>query len=548
MDKQYIEALIEKYAKTPIQEKLKKEEIEELPTTSTTSTTSFVIDSWGCVDLENKILLEQISETDYLYNIQGAIGLKPLIYVCKRCGGMIHNCNKDKVKCSCGASLNWKEDLKLLINDFEFRFRNKPNTPLYNLPDLKQIELFLCNSTRNRIRTKDLFKEIVDTLNVLFDFHRPEDPKICALFIMFSYVVSHFNSVFYLGVDATKGSGKTTLLEIISLLMRHGFLADCSPASIPRLKQKYDLSLAVDEIDQLRSFEDLQGLLRKGQRRGNKYVRLNKNSLEEEIYEAFGLYLFSFRSVLEDAFKQRSVLIRTARAKDSRLSILNLEKSTILKPLFNKIFLWYVENLFTFGSRSSQVVEVVGGFTPSDSPNDMRKAIYDEMIGGFSQKEQKILDFLFGRNSEIGYLFFKVSKFLDIDITSDIQKTLEEKQQEEETPDDYYFDLIKEIFNNQVSQTQPLSKGDFAGYRYYPKSKFYIALVNKLKNSNLMGIGSPKFNSLLKDIGFIEGYNIKNQKWDKVPVKCLIFDKSVLNKLDIDYAPEFDMSELGKHE
>ena len=107
----------------------------------------------------------------------------------------------------------------------------------------------------------------------------------------------------------------------MSNLVRHGFIADISPASIPRLKEIFDLTIFVDEIDQLKDKDYLEGMLRRGQRRGNKYLRLNPNSLEPEIFEIFGFYAYSFRSTIEDAFKDRSFLMRTPKAKDSKLSV-----------------------------------------------------------------------------------------------------------------------------------------------------------------------------------------------------------------------------------
>lgn len=339
-----------------------------LLTTSTTLTTcsTYNINSWGYVNIIDKILIEQLApKTEYFYNIDGEIGFTSIKYECKNCGTITTptEIDKDKIRCSCGKILTFKEEAGLFIKNRTFRFKNKPKDTLYLTPSIEDLRKNMIN-LKLSCDTQELFNEIEQTLSTLFEFHNPQDSKICALYILFSYILPYFNSSFYLGIDATKGSGKTTLLEIICLLTRHGFLADVSPASIPRLKEKYDLSIFIDELDQLSAFEDLQGLLRKGQRRGNKYVRLNKNSLEEEIYEAFGIYGFSFRSVVEDAFKQRSVLIRTARAKDSRLSIINLHKAEILKPLLTKIWLWYFQNFFIHGSISSKSYEVEGGFTP----------------------------------------------------------------------------------------------------------------------------------------------------------------------------------------
>lgn len=509
-----------------------------LLTTDTTFTTfTTLIDSWGYVNLEESVLIEQIDKSNYIYNVQGEIGVEKIQFECKSCGTKIYAPDKAKTRCSCGRILNFKDDAGLLIKNRLFRFKSIPNEPLYLTPSLEDIQGVLANSSK-AIDTKELFREIDNFLNTLYEFHNKEDSKICALAILFTYVLPYFNSSFNLGIDATKGSGKTTLLEILTLLLRHGFLADVSPASIPRLKQKYDLNIICDEIDELKNVEDISGLIRRGQRRGNKYVRLNKNTLDEEIYEAFGFYAYSFRSNVEDAFKQRSIMIRTARAKDSRLSIINFEKNRLVKPLFNKIFEWYIKNIFTFSNNL--VVSSKSSMDFTHDTNKSREKIYNILTSKFTFEEKNLIKQLFGRNSEIAYLFLQTCKFLDIDLINDIKKLMEEKQSEEETPDTYYFELIKQIFDEVIKNNPEwlLKRGEFAGYRYYPKTNFYMKLVSELKIHNLIGIGMKHYNGLLKDVGFIQGYNIKNQKNKQdMPVPCLIFTNDIIKKLNIDYEP-----------
>jgi len=300
------------------------------------------------------------------------------------------------------------------------------------------------------------------------------------------------------------------------------------------------LSIFIDEIDDLKNKEDVEGLLRKGQRRGNQYVRLNKNTLEEEIYEAFGIYGYTFRSEVEDAFKDRSILIRTAKAKDSRLSIINIEKRKFLKPLFNKIFFWYVQNIFNFGSTSSTSSTSSRGFYTEDK--NYRDVFYEELTKDFTQEEIILIEKLLGRNSEIAFLFVKVCKLLGLNLLEEISNTITEKQEEDNISDSYYIDLMQEIFEEIIlhNESWTLKKGDFAGYKYYPKTNFYIKLISKLKEHKLEGISTRKYNRLLKDIGFIVKYNIKNQKpkGSDIPKLCLIFTPEITENLGIKYEQE----------
>ena len=177
-------------------------------------------------------------------------------------------------------------------------------------------------------------------------------------------------------------------------------------------------------------------------------------------------------------------------------------------------------------------------FTPDI--NKSREDIYNILTEKFTKEEKTLIKQLFGRNSEIAYLFLQTCKFLDINLIEDIKKVMQEKQSEEETPDTYYFDLIGKIFKEKIKDNPEwlLKKGEFVGYRYFPKTSFYIKLVSELKSYNLIGIGMKHYNSLLKDVGFIQSYNIKNQKnQENVSVPCLIFTKEVLKKLNVEYEP-----------
>lgn len=515
---------------------------EEKGLTEDSQNKTIKIDSWGYIDIEKGILLERISKYDFIYNIEGEIRIKNIGFECSNCQAIITTDN-DKIRCGCGKLLTF-ENRVMTIKNKTFKLKEPlKSIPLYWTPTKEELRKLLIDTNRAD-NTKELFQEIVNYLETLFEFHNPHDSKIVALFILFSYVLPYFDSSFNLGIDATKGSGKTTLLEIMGLLMRHGFLADVSTASVPRLKVKEDLNIIIDELDALKNAEDIQGLIRKGQRRGNKYIRLNKNTFEPEVFDSFGVYAYSFRSVVEDAFKDRSLIIRTAKAKDSRLSVINLYKIPLLKPLFNKIFMWYVKNIFTFSCKSGEVVEVVGTFTRDYEHS--RETIYDCLTKDFSPKEQEIIKSLFGRNSEIGYLVIQTAKFLNLDISEIIETTLKEKQEEDDTPDSIYFELIKVIFEQNIKNSSCwlLTKGEFAGCKFYDKTTCYIELVGKLKEKGLRGIGTPKFNSLLKDCGFIKNYNIKNQKVEGISKPCLIFDKSVLKKLSLDDEPPPKIEEI----
>ena len=178
-----------------------------------------------------------------------------------------------------------------------------------------------------------------------------------------------------------------------------------------------------------------------------------------------------------------------------------------------------------------------------------REKLYNSIIQKFTSEEKAVIKKLFGRNSEIGYLFIQTSKFLGLNLVAEIEEVMQLKQDEEEISDSYYFELIKEIFEKELANDSDwlLRKGEFVGYRYFPKTSFYMKLIVRLKDHDLPGIGTPKFNGLLKDIGFITNYNIKNQKnKEGMAVPCLIFNKDVIEKLNSAYEPLIVAKEIVK--
>ena len=306
-------------------------------------------------------------------------------------------------------------------------------------------------------------------VKVLYDFKFETDITLVKLHIGMSYLQHFLPSATYICVDATKGSGKTTLLEIISLLKYHGFMAgDISPAALARYVDEHALNIAVDELDQKvgeKGDQEIVSILRKGQRRGDPYVRCQGKNFVPKPYDVFGIHAFSIRSETEDALRQRAFDIHASESKDNRLPILNMVKENILSSLMDTLFIWYIENAVKIGVECSKLgvgselcgldyfnllhdlsteCSGVGGKNATLTEGvitDDRKTLYDNLTKGMKQPELELLAKLGGRNAELTYASLQVARLLGLDVIADLAKVSETKQADEGAGENFYFDM-----------------------------------------------------------------------------------------------------------
>lgn len=533
-------------------------------TTVTTVTTVTKIKSWGHIDLTEEILIEQIEEDIYLCNYKGYKGLNRVFFgnpegdrrlendiaILKAKGLKQKDFDKEVTKITKKIEKEYPPFYYLSIEGNLFRFKEKPEKALYPKPSIKECNEFLKGNIEIR-SFKELYGEIKRGLQVLYDFKFKYDTTLTALAIASSWVLPLLKAIFFLGIDATKGGGKTTLLEILKCLIRHGFMAgDVSYSAIPRLKDEFDMNILVDEIDQLNENQktDIEGLMRKGQRRGNPYTRLNKNTLKAEVFESFGFYSYTFRQDVEDAFKSRSILVHSAVSGDNKLPIINYMKEELLSSLSNDLFFWYFENILKVGNLVTVVTKLPqlrGLDTDKKNIEDFRIEVYESILSNFSKEEKEVFEGLVGRNIEIGYIILTICKLLGLDLQKEIKEVLDLKQRNEDIPDQYYIEKLKDFLNSKLIDNSDkgiwyLSKGIFEGCYYYPKHDLYSEYLGVLKDKNVSTIGTSKFNGFLRDIGFILDDNVINQKHFTKgnTLKCCIFDKKICKAIGIAFKPK----------
>ena len=452
------------------------------------------------------------------------------------------------------------------IEGKKYYFKRDPITTLlpFAIPSVDKIKAFLEGNYKPTTADK-LFVKSIKYLKLIFDLEKQEDFFMDVLGMAQTWLRPALNSIFLIGRDGTKGSGKTSFGEFTSVICRHGrTVGNLSGAVLGRVVEKYQISLHIDEIDQKQgeTKEAIEGILRHSQRRDNPYSRCNKDTGDLEFFDTFNYHNFSFRTDTEDALKQRAYIERMRPTKDYRLALLTSHKNSIGYPLFEDWFFWYLCNIAKikdkFGSVSSQVVavtEVLEGIEKyflqdydKSKIDETRSKLWEIYTKELKPNQKSLLKLLVGRYSEIGYNVLHLANVLNLDIFEHIETAILTKQKEEEISDEVFLEELKEfliILYNEKKDTfeenssKPkkkyvLTKGSHIGRFYYSKHRAYIEFLKRLKENNLFTIGSTTFSGYLKDLRFIEGYNIKNQKITNNPERCLIFSKEVLDCLGLE--------------
>lgn len=519
--KQKLETAKRKTKKNKIRDVKKKREkrakkgksvnVNENTTTPLLPTTPYYIKSWGYYNKYNNIIIEQINPNIFIYNIDGDIGLAEV----------------KEQQVTRNSFISYLEIKGFRFEIFGRLFNAKT---FYNTPSLAKCEDFIKGKFKPR-DYKAIQEDIKKVLREIFDFSKEVDIEVSSLTIGQSWIKPLLDNFFFYGVDATHGGGKTTIGEIIYYLMRHGFVGgDISSASLVRLSHALDLNIFVDEIDENRADEDIMAILRKGQRRGNPYVRCEGRDNHPVPYEIAGCHGFSFRSEVEDAFMSRSLRIHTTKSRDSRLPVINAYKHEVLKHLADELFFWFIKNIHVVGcSREKGCSRVFNTY------NINRESIFNALTSDLNKEEILFLKEVFGRDNELSYLCLKTAKLLGIDMLESIKNIIQTKKSDSDSSEEFYLGELKELLHKSEEDIfiKRLKDGDYAGYFFYPKNRLYSDYLKHLKDLNVISIGTKKFSRMLRDLGFIEGLTIKSQRFGKYPSNCLIFNDEIIDRLEL---------------
>lgn len=508
------------------------------------TTSHYTTRSWGFFDITTNTYAEQIEPNLYLCNQDGKFQLVR-VQVEKEGEG-----KKERVA---------RRFILVGEKEYDLPLRVWKARDFYYVPDAAQVEAFVQGSFKPR-PIKEILQEVERLFRVLFDFRIGRDLFLWQVFLVQSHLKPILDNFFFMGIDATKGGGKTTLLEIGSLLSRHGYLGgDISAASLPRLVEELDLALFLDELDQRlgKGEDDSIAILRKGQRRGNPYVRLNKLTMIPEQFDVAGTHAFSFRGELEDAFVSRSIGTHTSQTADNRLAVINIYKRELLEPLQRELFFWRLQELPTLAKSLQsryKTLDVYKGVvtcsgTSGDSIESFRQAIYSQATNQFSDPQMAMLQEFTGRNAELTYLLLRILNLLELDLDAAVKDVMSEKQTDE-LSGDMLLDTLREFLAAKYWALKGsdwiLHDGEHMGCVYYRKSSVYQEFNATLKDKNHSTMGTKRFTSLLRDMGFVQALTIRSQRppSTKTPTLCVIFTPEILDSLGVNGEKSVPMKEV----
>jgi len=393
-------------------------------------------------------------------------------------------------------------------------------------------------------------EELYDELYQLFDTFVEIYPKslftLMILFIFESWLVEKLKTVFFVSIMGEFGGGKTCILEILTALSRHGYMTpNPSTSFVGRVIEAQKLTLAVDEIDCLKGTEDsdLIQLIRTSYRRGSRYSRINKSSMEPEFFCTFGAKAFTAHTDLEQALQTRTMPIITTEALDKLVPLINYIKDSFCKRLHDKLFLWYIDN--------SILIDYID-YIDIDSRERVeydRQKIYKMLVSVLNESQFSQFGQLGGRNAELGLVVANLLKMLNlnnVNLLTHIKESFKiKKEMEEEKFDtgdiglcrDFLADKYKDYSKNLHFVTKD---GQFK----IANKDLYEGFNQLLRDKGKRGITPSEFKGFLRDFGFESGVSRKKMlvlltnEINKVAQEpksrlCCVFTPKAMRKLGL---------------
>ena len=445
----------------------------------------------------------------------------------------------------------------LEIENKYYRFIDNPlNKLVFQTPSNESVQKYV-NNNYKVLSSNKIYKKLKIILKVYTDTSLEIDYNILVLIILLSWIAPHLQTIFYLFIIARFGSGKTAILETLRDLCRHGFMAgNCSSAVIGRLVDQQKLTLMFDEFD-VKTKQNAKGgdseetmITRQGQRKGNFYVRWNSKKNEPDIADPYGVKVFTLHSSVEKALSTRGLPLQLTVSKDRRIPIINIFKSEGLKPVFEDLFFWYVDNILV-----SQVSEVsnVSHISYEGEVDKIREDLYKNATKFLTKTDLLLFKDLFGRNIEIGFIALLISKIYDINIVKDLKETFEYKQElEDDDSENIILQTIRAELSNQYANNKNINGYVKEGIVIAEVQKIHDKVKNRMSQMDMIPIGRQAFHSYMREAGCIDRVNYKKTKIpseisesNTKSVTCVWFDDTLLKFIGED---KEKLGKLEKHE
>jgi hypothetical protein len=174
------------------------------------------------------------------------------------------------------------------------------------------------------------------------------DYIVGCLWILLAYVWDVFYKLPILRLKSpVKGCGKSTMLDVLEVFVVKPLLTvSVTPAGLYRLIEKYHPCVLIDEADSYGKDDDeLRNIVNGGYERDRPVIRVNKETLEPQIFATFGCKVLASIGSLHETIEDRSVIIDMKRkAPNIKLEELCDVDHTRFIELRRKIQRWADDN------------------------------------------------------------------------------------------------------------------------------------------------------------------------------------------------------------
>jgi len=431
------------------------------------------------------------------------------------------------------------------VNGTIYKFNDRPlKKMIYSIPPRQMIDDWINNNCISRSAT-EIYNDQDKLIRVCLELPLEHYYNVANLIILESWLTELLDVVFYGQIVGGFGGGKTVALEVLEKCSRHAQMAgNISSASLSRTVAKQKISLFVDELDVKSPETDSETYMniRQGYRRDNPYIRLNPNTMETELFETFGAKVFTLKSDIEKALKNRSLVINIGEADDFRLPVIDIEKSLLLKKIYYDWFFWYMDNINSIIIKQIDTTQL----DLSKSVEELREQIYQIATQKFTDQEKDFLKEFRGRNVELGYIALTIAKAYGLDILDNIRQTFNEKQNTEvEDEIGTYLAVLKELLKKKYE----IAQTDKEGIKWVIQSEIFSQFKQTIMEDTKRSVSGYTFAGLLRDVGFIDRVSKKKKSVNGKSTPCLFFDARVLRRLgmsDVTNVKEFIEEDVDK--
>ncbi|MCJ2530762.1 MAG: hypothetical protein LN413_00370 [Candidatus Thermoplasmatota archaeon] len=335
-----------------------------------------------------------------------------------------------------------------------------------------------------------LFNRLVEELEGLIEFINPWHPRICALWVFQTYLVSVLPSVFYIGFTGPIGAAKTTVTLIVTDYSKNGLMAASLTESSLARSVGQGQTIGIDELDSLRRDirEVVETSLREGYIRGAYYMRSVRSKPNEiEKIDIFGPKAMNFREDVDEALKSRTYLIPMARVRDETMVD---RVGDVLRYYLRRDRLPIKEELEAFCEEALAGWDTgrVDGFLLDDA---LRDRIRDLLMSNGGETSP--------RDAQLAFICFLIGEIVGIDILKEVQQAFEAQADYADEQIGAFCELVKEYWEGQEKPP----------FLYITALKDHINMVLRDKKERVYN--HKTFRKQLRDIECREGVELKRE-------------------------------------